>query len=99
MARLPVGFVLVGAHYQLHLLVEQVIFVTAGTSHGFNTRRAADLDEGQACMVLSRRNRALTAVPHIADLWLGVGWALVAWALVAAAWFCLAIANSCYRCE
>ena len=32
---------LVGAHYQPHLLVAQVIFVTAGTSHGFPIRRAA----------------------------------------------------------
>ena len=93
-ARLPVGLVLVGAHYQLLLLVAQVIFVTAGTSPGFTARRAADLEEGQSCMVLSRRHRALTAVPRIAELWLGVGWTLVA-----AAWFCLAIANSCYRCE
>ena len=93
-ARLPVGLVLVGAHYQLHLLVAQVIFVTAGTGHGFTARRAADLEEGQSCMALSRRHRALTAMPHIAELWLGVGWALVA-----AACFCLAIANSCYRCE
>ena len=88
-ATLPVGLVLVGAHYQLHLLVAQVIFVTAGTSPGSTARRAADLDEGQSCMVLSRRYRALTAMSHIAELWLGVGW----W------WFCLAITNSCYRCE
>ena len=54
-ARLPVGLVLVGAHYQLHLLVAQVIFVTAGTGHGFTARRAADLEEGQSCMALSRR--------------------------------------------
>ena len=65
-ARLPVGLVLVGAHYQLHLLVAQVIFVTAGTSHGFTPRRAADLEEWQSCMELSRRYRALTAMPHIA---------------------------------
>ena len=84
-ARLPVV---------LHLLVAQVIFVTAGTSHGFTTRRAADLEERQDCMVLSGRHRALTAMPHIAELWLGVGWTLVA-----AAWFCVAIANSCYCCE
>ena len=56
-ARLPVV---------LHLLVAQVIFVTAVTSHGFNPRRAADLEEWQSCMELSRRYRALTAMPHIA---------------------------------
>ena len=92
--RLPVGLVFVEAKYQLHLLVAQVIFVTAGTSHGFTTKRAADLVEGQDCMVLSRRHRALTAMPNIAELWLGVGRALVA-----AAWFCLVIGNSCYCCE
>ena len=89
MARLPVWLVLVEAHYQLHLLVAQVIFVTEGTRYGFTARRAAELEEGQSCMVLSWRYRALTAMPHIAELWLGVGW----W------WFCLAIMNSCYRSE
>ena len=93
-ARLPVGLVLDGAHYQLHLLVVQVIFVTAGTSCGFTARRAADLEEGHDCMVLSRRHRALTAMSQIVKLWLGVGWALVA-----ASSFCLAIANSCHCCE
>ena len=94
MARLPVGLVLVEAHYQLHLLVAQVIFVTEGTRYGFTARRAAELEERQSCMALSWRYRALTAKPHIPELWLREGWALVA-----AAWFCLAIANSCYRCE
>ena len=93
-ARLPVGLLLVGAHSQLHLLVAQVIFVTAGTSHSFTARRSADLEEGKDCMVLSRRHQASTAIPHIAELWLGVGWALVA-----AAWLCLVITNSCYCCE
>ena len=49
-AGLPVGLVLVGAHYQLHLLVTQVIFVTAGTSHGFTAGRSADFKEGQSCI-------------------------------------------------
>ena len=40
-ARVPVGLMLVGAHYQPHLLVAQVIFVTAGTNHGFPIIRAA----------------------------------------------------------
>ena len=55
MARLPVWLVLVEAHYQLHLLVAQVIFVTEGTRYGFTARRAAELEEGQSCMVLSWR--------------------------------------------
>ena len=58
----------------------QVRFVTAGTSHGFTARRAAEgessrrREQGQRCMVLSRRHQCPT-------------------------WFCLAIANSCHRCE
>ena len=35
-----------------------VIFVTTGTSRGFTARRAAALEEGQDCMVLSRRHLA-----------------------------------------
>ena len=93
-ARLPVGLVLVWVHYQLQLLVAQVIFVTAGTSRGFNARREVELKEGQGCMVLSQRHRASTAMTCIAELSLAVGWALMA-----AASFCLAIANSCHRCE
>ena len=88
-ARLPVELVLFGAHYQLHLLVAQVIFVNAGTSHGFTARRAADLEEGQNCMALSPRHRAVTAMACIPELSLGVGWALVA-----AASFCQAIAKT-----
>ena len=40
---LPVGSVLVQVSHHPHLLVVQVRFVTAGTSHCFTTRRAAVL--------------------------------------------------------
>ena len=88
MARLPVELVLVGAYYQLHLLVTQVIFVNAGTSHGFTARRAADLEEGQSCMVLSQRHRVVTAMPHIPELWLLVvlGWDGPLWQLRGSVW-------------
>ena len=56
MARQPFRLVFVGAHYELHLLVGQMIFVTAGTRHGFTARRAADLEEWHGCMVLSGRH-------------------------------------------
>ena len=46
--RVPIGLVLVQVCHRPHLLVAHVRFVTAGTSHGFSTKRAAVLHAVEA---------------------------------------------------